>query len=198
MLKRFLSEHISDNKGKYILGILFFIFGVCVGISVWANLPEETDNALRTHLSQYTLGWGDISFISVLKSTLGTNLKYIAIFFVLSLTLPTSYGTLLLPGMRGFLCGFAASFLIGAEGGRGVGYTFLSILPSVVLNLPIYFFTAAVCINFAKERKSRGEVGARYAIRILPPLGVVYTIMALVGLFDVFITPVVFKLLFRG
>ncbi len=198
MFKRFLRSHIWDNKGKYILGVLFFIVGVGVGVSVWVNLPPDTDASLREHLSQYTLGWGDISFVSVLKSTLSTNLKYIAIYFLLSLTLPSSYATLLIPGVRGFLCGFGASFLIGAEGGRGIGYTLLSILPSAILNLPLYIFTCVVCINFAMDRKSKGEVGARYAIRILPSLGVVYGTMALIGVFDVFITPVVFKLLFWG
>lgn len=198
LLKRFLRNHIWDNKGKYVLGVLFFILGLGAGISVWANLPPDTDASLREHLSQYTLGWGDISFVSVLKSILGANLKYIAIYFLMSLTLPSSYGTYLIPGARGFLCGFGASFLIGAEGGRGIGYTLLSILPSAILNLPLYIFTCVVCINFAVDRKSKGEVGARYAIRILPPLGVVYGVMALVGVFDVFITPVVFKLLFRG
>lgn len=198
MIKRFLRSHISDNKGKYILGVLFFGVGVCIGVSALANLPAEANNALKTHLSQYTLGWGDISFLSVLKSVLVTNLKYIAIYLVLSFTLPTSYGTLLIPGVKGFLAGFASSFLIGAEGIRGIGYTILSILPSAVLNLPIYIFASAVCINFADERRSRGELGAKYALRILPSLGAVYIIMAIGGLFDVFITPVVFRMLFRG
>ncbi len=196
MSKSFLINHINNNSGKYILGAFFFVLGVCVGVAAYLNLSQETRQSLVSYFAGYSNISDDIPFAGVLKSCMQTNLKYIILYFLLSLTLYTSWACVLMPGVRGFSSGFAAAFLMGTEGGRGTAYTFLSIIPSVILSLPVYVFAAVVCINFAAERRKNGEVGARTAVRIIPALAIIYFVMAICGLFDVFITPVVFKLLF--
>jgi len=194
----FLKNHIETNIGKYILASVLFIAGVCIGAVMLINLPDENAQALTTYFSGFTTPGsdGDIEFTNILKSCMVANLKYMAVYFALSLTFYSAWLCMGVPAAKGFASGFTCAFLIKNYGFRGVIYSLISIAPSTAALLPVYLFAAIVCINFASQRRKRGEVGARSAVAVIPALAVIYCIMTVCSLFDVFISPVIFKYVF--
>lgn len=197
-LKRnnFFRVHIHDNSAKYILGIILTLAGVCTGCAVMMRLPADRAQALVAYFSESAAKGETVAFTRVFKSSLISNMKYLLLYFVLSLTVYSSWLCVAIPGYKGFAAGFTAVFLIRNYGAHGVAYTMLAIVPSTALIIPVYLFTSAVCINFATDRRKRGEVGARAALGMVPALMIVYAVMAVFSLYDVIVAPAIFRSLF--
>jgi stage II sporulation protein M len=200
LLKRgnFLKGHITSYKGKYILGLIVFAASVLSGVMAAANLNSEILAQLTGFISGFAevKKGDDITFSGVFRSCILSNFKYICTYYILSLTVYSSVACFALSGVKGFASAFTATFLIREYALAGTLYSVLSIFPSLVLGTPVHLFASVVCMNFAKERHKKGEVGMKSAMTLLPALAVIYCIMILSGLFDVFISPVVFKYVF--
>ncbi len=160
------------------------------------RLTPDRAQALVEYFSASAAPVTSAAFADVFKACLISNFKYTVLYFVLSLTVYTAWCSCIIPAVKGFTAGFTAVFLIKNYAAHGVAYTFLAILPSAVISLPVYLFASAVCINFAAGRRRRGEVGARAAFGIVPALTVIYTVMAVCSLYDAAIAPFIFKNLF--
>lgn len=193
--KNYFREHIEDNAGKYILGIIIFLVGICIGVSFMAGIDIEKEQELVTYFASAAKGV-NASFNSVLKVCLINNFKYIAVYFVMSLTVYSAWLCIAVVGAKGFVAGFTATFLIKNYGAHGVIYTLLAIAPATIIVLPVLLFASAVCINFAIERRKTGAMGMKPALGIVPALVVIYSVMAICSLYDVIIAPLVFKNLF--
>lgn len=200
MLKRerFLKDHIASNRGKYIFGLIVFAGAVLSGVIAAANLDTGNLEKLTGFISGFAeVEKGDnITFSGVFRSCILSNLKYICTYYILSLTVYSSILCMTLSGVKGFASAFTATFLIREYALAGTLYSVLSILPSLILGAPVHLFASVVCMNFAKERHKKGEAGMKSAMALLPALAVIYCFMILSGLFDVFISPVVFKYVF--
>lgn len=195
---RFLKEHIKNNGAKYIVGVFLFAVSVFAGSYVMANLPDESSAGLVRYFSGFvsTGKSNDIAFGKILKACTLSNIKYIAAYFLLALTVYSSRASLLIPAYKGFASGFTCTFIIKNYGLGGVLYSVLSVIPSITLLFPIYLFASVVCINFAQQRRAEGRAGVRSAVEILPALAVIFCAAMLVSVFDAFISPVVFKYVF--
>ncbi len=197
MLKRdnFLREHIENNSFKYIWGVILFLAGVCIGVSVMKGIGAEKEGKLVSFFAQAVKA-SEGNFASSYKSCLLTNLRYTAACFLLSLTVYTAWLTAAVSAVKGFTVGFTSAFLIKNYGINGVIYTLFAIAPSLLLMLPLLLFMAVVCINFASERRRTSSKGAGEAFKILPPLALIYCIMAVCSLYDGAIATLIFKSLF--
>ena len=138
----------------------------------------------------------DASFEASFKSCVMTNLKYILTFFVLSMTIYSSWLCVAVSGIKGFMAGFTATFLIKNYGTYGVIYTVLAIAPSTFIMIPVLLFGAVVCINFAADRRKNKAAGMKSALKIVVPLIIIYSAMTVCSLYDSIITPLIFKNLF--
>lgn len=169
-----------------------------MGSAFTVKIDGENSAELVKYFSDFiSLGNNeDIAFGSVLKACMLLNLKYICTYFVLSLTVYSSWLCPLVPAYRGFASGFTCTFIIKNYGLKGVLYSLLSVIPSITLMFPVYVFATVVCINFASERHRKGEAGIRSAAGVLPALVIIYCIMTVTSLFDAFISPVIFKYIF--
>ena len=192
----FLKKHIRNNLGKYILSVILLITGICFGCSAHSHLAQEKAQSLVTYFSESVEQSTSVHFTEVFKNCLISNLKYILIYFILSMTVYSSWCCLGIVAVKGFAVGFTADFLIANYAAHGVAYVLLAILPSSLFILPLHFFAAIVCINFATDRHKRKDIGARAAMGIVPALIIIYTIMAVCSLYDSVISPLIFKNMF--
>ncbi len=192
----FLKKHIMNNSIKYILCLILLITGICFGCSAHSRLTQEKAQSLVTYFSESVAQSTSVHFTEVFKNCLISNFKYILIYFILSMTVYSSWCCLGVVAAKGFAVGFTSDFLIANYAAHGVAYVLLAILPSSLLILPLHFFTAIVCINFATDRHKRKDIGARAAMGIVPAIVIIYTIMAVCSLYDAVISPLIFKNMF--
>ncbi len=167
-----------------------------MGCSTHSSLSADNAQSLVVHFSESAVDGVKATFTEVFKNCLISNLKYILIYFVLSMTAYSAWCCVTVPAVKGFAAGFTSSFLIANYAAHGVAYVLLAILPSALLVLPVHFFAAVVCINFATDRRKRGDIGARAAMGIVPALAIIFTVMAVCSLYDALISPFIFKNLF--
>lgn len=170
--------------------------GICTGCAMLLRLPDDKARALVSYFSESAANGETATFAKVFKSCLLINMKYVMLYFLMSLTVYSSWLCPTVSGYKGFSVGFTSAFLIKNYGAHGVAYFMLAIIPAAVLAVPVHLFTSVVCINFAAGRRKRSEVGARAALGIVPALVIIYTVMVLCSLYDVIIAPVIFRNLF--
>ncbi|MBQ6998872.1 MAG: stage II sporulation protein M [Clostridia bacterium] len=192
----FFKEHIRNNSVKYILCIILLLAGTCVGCSRHSTLSADNAQSLVTYFSESAVDGAAATFTEVFKNCLISNLKYTVAYFVLSMTAYSAWCCVAVPAVKGFAAGFTSAFLIANYAAHGVAYVLLAILPSCLLILPMHFFAAVVCINFAADRRKRRDIGARAAMGIVPALAIIFAVMAVCSLYDALISPFIFKNLF--
>lgn len=126
-IKQKIIEHISSNIDLYIKVIIIFIIGICIGIAIVNQLPENSlqsiyeyiNNSLNV-LKENT----EISKIQMLKSSLFKNVVIVLLIWFFGLTL---------------LGGFVLYFLILIIG-ITFGYTLSAIMTSLTFLQGILFF----------------------------------------------------------
>lgn len=189
----FFVEHIGRNSGKYILSMVIFVVGICMGVVSLMRMDIELCKELVDFFSSSEKS---SSFLEVFKSCIISNAKCVLIYFILSATIYTVWLGIAIPGVKGFFIGFTSAFLITNYAADGILYVVFAVLPSALIFLPVYCFASSTCINFALDKWRRGGKGLRETLKIVPALILIFLFMSCCSLYDAFISTFVFKQLF--
>ena len=189
----FFIEHLKRNSGKYILSVLFFIIGICVGAISLIRMDIELCKEL---VDFFASSEKRNTFSEVFKSCIISNAKYSLLYFILSATVYTVWFSIAISGIKGFFAGFTAAFLITNYAADGILYVLFAILPSAMILLPVYCFASSTCVNFALDKWRRGGKGLKETLKIVPALILIFLFMNFCSLYDAVVSTFVFKQLF--
>lgn len=149
-LKRYIKQHISDNRWQYLLLTLIFLIGFIMGnykvFNLEAGVKSHLANLLTNYLSQDMPG--SLKSQAIFLGAFINQAKMVFIIWLLGLTVIGFPLILAAVFYRGFSLGFTIGFLIHERGGAGVVITILSILPQNLIYIPFLLIWAVVGINF--------------------------------------------------
>lgn len=192
-IQNFFVQHVKNNVFKYIMSVVFFSAGVFIGITALTKLELEQGRGLVEYFSSSDK---NVDFINIFKKSTFSNLKWVAAYFVMSLSVYASWLSLMFVGVKGFFAGFTSAFLITNYAEKGITYVLLAITPSSLLVIPVYAFLSATCINFATAYKKEGKRGSVSRFSPVPALVAIFFVMMVCSLYDVIVAPFVFSRLF--
>ncbi len=152
---RIIREYLQENMGIYILTSLFFVLGVAFGAFAVRWLPPEVLKELQAnfHLFAQIFESGEgLEHHRVLGDSLLQNFKHmlvVAFAGVFVVGFPVIFFML---GLRGFVLGFSAGFLIEQASFNGILLTLLGIVPHNLILIPAFLIVAVTGITFSFNR----------------------------------------------
>lgn len=191
-LKKAFAEHVEKNIIKYIVLLSLLLVGILCGVIFSGNLSadmsvnlEKEIEPLIDELSKETTDSSRIFYSAFLKNAKMFISVFVYGFFVWLIPL-----TFLNIFFWGFSAGFTVGYLCAAFGGAGMWIAVTSLLPSLLLKIPLCIFVSVVSINNSIKRKSRylvdGSNTKKYTLLFL----VVYLFSHASVFVDAFVIPI--------
>lgn len=164
-LKNIIAIHIEQNFPKYILATAVLLIGMIAGLLCSSGLTEETKAQVGGEISAacQAVREGGVDAFAVLKVSVQKNVRDALFIYLASFTvycMPLALGVLF---VRGFTAGFTLGYMSSAFGFSGVFMTAVSVLPSLLIAIPVLIMLSVLSFNNGLERKRRPAIGADQA-----------------------------------
>ncbi|MDD4495756.1 MAG: stage II sporulation protein M [Eubacteriales bacterium] len=162
-LQILIENHIKSNFGKYMLLMLFFIIGIGLGAFTINGLSSVQRNELTNYMQGF-LGLIDAQTIdtaSLFRISAIYNLKIILVLWLLGATvigIPFIFAVI---GIRGFITGFTAGFIIRLLGVKGLLFTAIIVLLKEMIIVPCMFALGVNGINFSQNIIRRKNINIK-------------------------------------
>lgn len=154
-LQYVLLEHVRSHRGAYLLVVICFIGGVLLGSFTINVLNEQQRLELGEYINTYVreLLLGNIFFHDerLLTVYLSANIRIVTIFAFLGVIVIGLPLALFFVGLRGYIIGFSAGFLIYEKGLPGAFLAAASILPHHFVSVPGLLLAGAASVQFSSN-----------------------------------------------
>ena len=196
-----LGKNISENIGIYFTVTLFFAIGIAAGAFTVKALNNADKQDMVVYLNRFfqVINSENVQKSSVLFQSIKNNFQTIFFIWILSITIVGVPSTLLITSFKGFIVGFAVSFLIHGFGLKGFLFTLIAVLPQNILYIPCLLIISAVSLNFSiqlfrkkvsrKLTNSTGENIFSYTYIVL----LFFAVMCIGSLIEAYISPLILK-----
>jgi len=200
-VKEVLWAYLKKNIFIYALVILVFVLGVTLGAIAVKALTVEQKKELLGYLSQFftSLQKGTLAVKNDLaRQAIFSNLKTVAIIWIMGLTIIGIPVVLAIIFIRGFVIGFTVGFLAQEMVLKGVLFAIAAVLPHNLVTIPALIIASAAAVSFSslliKKKFLKKNHNLRHCF-----LGYLFLSLAiavvcvLASLVEAYITPVFMK-----
>lgn len=202
-LRHNISEYLRANIVAYFFMTLFFVIGVVVGALAVKTLPEEQKVELIGYLKIFfqglTQGQDTVDTTVLFTNVLLSNVKTIALMWLLGFTIIGLPFVVFIVFTRGFVIGFTVGFLINEYIMKGLAFALASVLPHNFFAVPAIIITAVSATSYSLmliRRKRRGQVNVIYeSIGYTVICLLMLLLMVVAAVVEVYISPVFMKLI---
>ncbi len=170
--KKLLSRHMEENIFKYLFIMCLFATGVVFGFLFSGNISQELSGSVGGEVEGFLNGFstGVIDKTEVFKTALLKDIRFLFLILISGFSLwllPLSLGTIL---SFGFSIGFTVSYMASNFGGRGLSVTLISLVFTLLINIPLYIVLTVIALNNSinkKHMRNEGNVVTYVGIFIL-------------------------------
>lgn len=143
--------HFGNNKNTYLLLFIVFAVGVSIGAFTINGLSPMQSDELTNYFHGFLQLFDNhnIDGNELFKISTAENLKVVAILWALGVTIIGIPFIFVIIGIRGFITGFCAGFVIKTIGVRGVLFIAFSLLPRELVVVPCILALGVNGINFS-------------------------------------------------
>lgn len=185
----------TGNWPIYLLVLIVFSCGVLAGSFSSANMDTKKAGELDQYLGNFVTNVASVDFehSTMARSAVKNNIIMVAAIYALGLTMIGIPFILAILFARGFVIGFAVSFLTRDMSMQGFLLTIASVLPHNLLYIPAVYMASVSAVMFAVALWKRNfDSGVAILPRLLSYTGlmlVVVTVAVAAGLVEGYITP---------
>ena len=174
-------ESIEEDKVKYFFLLMCLLAGFIAGMLYIGALPQDKAGEISAFILDFCRTTADVEqpWVEIFKASMLSNLRVVIPLWIsgcLVALVPISF---IVPGTKGFSMGFTMGFMVIYFGFKGFLLSFVSVLPQVLLLVPIMLFLAVCAMKKEKDFK-------KYTYTFIVCFGV----LTLLSCIDAFITPV--------
>jgi stage II sporulation protein M len=197
-------KHAKSNANIYFPLLLAFIIGVSAGAFTVNGLSVSQRAELANYFTGFIqlLGNQRIDSSELLKVSIIENLKIVSIIWILGLTIIGIPFIFIIVGIRGFITGFSAGFIVEALGMKGVIFTLCSLLPKEIIIIPCIIALGVNGVNFSlkmiknKSKKHLSKDNLKTNILAYCFLTLFFSSFIFIGiLVEAYITPVFIRMI---
>jgi stage II sporulation protein M len=201
-MKDRITSHIREYSSIYlfvsILLLMGVIFGAIIVNSIHLNQKKDLLEYLNKFFGQVSQG-GVGEPLNIFKQSYFSHLKYIALIWLLGISVIGLPVILILLFTKGIVVGFTVGFLVDQLGWQGFMLSFVSVLPQNLVVIPLYIIVSTIAVNCSMKLIRQHFVN-RKSTSFLPFLARYTVVFFMVGaglicasLFEAFASPYLMK-----
>lgn len=149
--KQRIKQHISNNRGQYIIISLIFIAGIIAGDYKAAGLDGGVKNHLTSLIDNFLQGGyrPEVDVQILMVNAFLNQARTIVLIWFLGLTVIGIPLILFIVFLKGFSLGFTIGFLVQEKASAGLVISLFSILPQNIVYIPFIIIWAVIAVNFS-------------------------------------------------
>ncbi len=193
-MRLYAKEHIH----LYIFITILFVMGVVFGALMVNALSLEQKQDLASYLGSFfqtvSLG-GSEAERPMLMETFGMHFKWIALIWLLGVSVVGLPIVLVLDFMKGMLVGFTVGILVSEYAWKGMLFAVVSVVPQNIIAVPAIIISSVAAVSFSSYlvkhrflRKTNGSATG-YFISYTSIVLTLITLMFLVAAFESYVSP---------
>lgn len=167
-IKQLVINHISENINIYFKVLIIFIIGICLGIAVVNQLPENGLQNINEYISNsinVLKNGPEISKIQMLKSSLFKNIVVVLIIWFFGLTLLGSFVLYFITLMIGITFGYTlAAIMTSFTFIQGILFFLTAMLLQNIINIPSIIFLIVQGIKSHKDLNLKQNISLKYIL----------------------------------
>ncbi|MGC4376433.1 stage II sporulation protein M [Fictibacillus sp. Mic-4] len=151
-IKRSIRLHVQENYSLYAFVTVLFLMGIIFGAVIVNSLTDAQRHDLFTYVSRFFGQVSDGNFAraaDMFHQSYSYYLKYVAIMWLLGLSVIGLPIILILLFVKGIVVGFTVGFLVNQMGWHGFLLSFVSVLPQNLVLVPCFIIVTAASISFS-------------------------------------------------
>lgn len=152
--RRQLDEYLEQNSGPVLLLCILFAIGVTFGALAVRSLEMRDRVELVTYLNSVMAMLGSLpegTGLLLVKQSLIRELKWLALLWVLGISLVGVLGVMIASIIRGFISGFVVAFVAAELGWKGVLLAAAGHLPQTILQVPALIVAASASVALSLQ-----------------------------------------------
>ncbi|WP_067836696.1 stage II sporulation protein M [Amphibacillus sediminis] len=156
--RREFSKHLENHHLSYFFILVLFLMGLIFGAIIVLTMHFTQKQDLLFYLNQY-FGRIEDSMIGspfdLLKMSIVNHIQYLAIFFVLGLSIIGLPAIWIMVFAKGTFIGFSVGFFVSQYGARGFAFVSAALLPQNFIIIPVYLLAgtlAMICSLYLLKR----------------------------------------------
>lgn len=188
----------KENLHLYLFVTILFVMGIVFGALMVNALTLEQKQDLTRYLGSFfqtvTLGGDGVSEPTFMQ-LFGLHFKWIAIIWLLGVSVVGLPIVLVLDFLKGLLVGFTVGVLISQYTWKGMLFAVVSVVPQNIVIVPVIIISSVAAVSFSaylvKHRfmqKTNGSATSGFVSYTSLILSMI-AIMFLIALFEAYVTP---------
>ncbi|MBB3867324.1 stage II sporulation protein M [Geobacillus sp. NFOSA3] len=153
-VKSMIAVHMREHAPMYLFVIVLFLMGVIFGAIVVNSLNFSQKQDLYYYLTQFfgQVSKGNIaSAHDMFQQSYFHNLKYVALMWVLGISIIGLPIILILLFLKGIVVGFTVGFLVNQMGWQGFLLSFVSVMPQNLIIIPAFVIMGVISVSFSLQ-----------------------------------------------
>jgi stage II sporulation protein M len=145
-------KHVNEHSSLYVFIGVLFLMGIIFGAVIVNSLSFTQKEDLFYYLSQFfgQVSQGKLaSDQEMFEQSATHNIQYIAVIWVLGISVIGLPVILLLLFLKGIVVGFTVGFLVNQMGWGGFLLSFVAILPQNILIVPVFIVIAVLSVSLS-------------------------------------------------
>lgn len=149
-----LINHFDEHASIYLFTIVLFSIGVTFGAIVVNSLSFTQKEDLFFYLNEFfgaILANDVTSNKQLFLQSLSHNSKFIALIWILGISIIGLPLILIFLFLKGIVVGFTVGFLVNQMGWNGFLLSFVAILPQNLIIIPVFIVCATMSVTFSLQ-----------------------------------------------
>lgn len=151
-IKRNLAHHVKSHAIIYLFMCTLLLSGIIFGAVLVNSMSFIQKQDLFFYLERffnYTVGEQDMDRLELWKGSFLYQLKYLALLFLLGLSIIGLPIIWILLFIKGLVVGFSVGFIVNQLGMEGLLFSSLTIAPHNLFIIPIYLIAGTLAMIFS-------------------------------------------------
>ncbi|WP_235821395.1 stage II sporulation protein M [Gottfriedia solisilvae] len=147
-----MKNHVKDYMPLYIFVSVILLFGVVFGAVIVNSMNVSQKQDILSFITQFFGQVNNDGYINgneVFLSSYSTHLKFLALIWILGISIIGLPIILILLFMKGLVVGFTVGFLVNQLGWHGILLAFSSVFPQNVIVLPLYILLTVLAVQLS-------------------------------------------------
>lgn len=195
---------IIPNKKINCFVFFVIILGIISGSIFLVLISQNDKNSVFTQITNFitNINTNNISSVQALKNSLFNNFTYVLLIWILGMSIIGIVFNIFLVYLKGFVLGFSISSFIYVYGLKGTLASFIYVFPEQLLNIFVVvslgIYSIMLTINLYQVIVGNRNTGIKSFLKKYLYILLFASIITLFStLFEVFLTPALYKLFIK-
>ncbi len=200
-IKKRISDYLNRNKWQILIVFASLFAGIIIGSFFSVRMSSDKYGAIEKYINNFVSAYGlqSVNNKEIFKFSVYNNIKIILFLWLSGIWVGFLPFGMLQIGLKGYKIGFSTTLFMKVFGGKGIAFSIISLMPQIILMLPMIIIYFIFNISFAcalkdiRLQRTASSIKNKLYIKNLFFFLAAVVVSMLLGIVDAYVVPPILK-----